>query len=866
MLKNRGLGSKLIGGFLIVVGIATVIGIFGVVNVNRVNDAGTALYKHITVPVQIVGSFAEQFQRSRVLARDLVSSTNAVARDKNVDEIRKVKQNLDQLALEYEKANTDPELKAMFAAVTRSQTEYRDRVDELTRLVQAGQINEARNVLSASLPIATAEEQGISRLQDALVAAAKKVSDDNDSITARSTASMITVIAVGLVVGISLGAWLTFSITRPMKELTQAADRIALGDVNHSIEYRSGDEMGRLAESFRAMSEMIRNRVAAVEKIAAGDLNIDVTVNDQNDTLGKSLVTMRNNIQVLAGDSMKIALACENGDLSFRADAAKHQGEYRKIVEQFNAGLEAIAAPLAKAVEHLGKLAKGINGEHINRTYKGDIQKLRDSFNEVFASIDRLIRDSNALTKAAVDGQLHTRADASQHQGDWRKIVEGINSTLDAVVNPVAEGNRVLRMIRGGDLSERVEIECKGDHQKMKDAINGLHDWLRDLIVYVTKIANGDVTATMAKASERDQIHQWLMLLKQNIVSVRDALTELIKAARNGDLTKQGRSEALKGIYAELIDDVNEMLGVFRSTLQDVARMATPLVTSAEELNRVSQQMSSSADETSAQANVVSAASEQVSKNIQTVATGADEMSSSIKEIAKNTAEATKVAMSAVRTADATNDTIGKLGQSSAEIGQVIKVITSIAQQTNLLALNATIEAARAGEAGKGFAVVANEVKELAKETAKATEDISQKIEAIQGDTKGAVSAIAQIGKVISQINDIQNTIASAVEEQSATTNEISRNLAEAAKGGMEITKNVSGVAEAARMTTGAATDTQKSAQGLESLASELQTLLSQFRLGTASSSQKTRERQSPDMGAIGALKSSLTPGSSAVQ
>jgi methyl-accepting chemotaxis protein len=205
-------------------------------------------------------------------------------------------------------------------------------------------------------------------------------------------------------------------------------------------------------------------------------------------------------------------------------------------------------------------------------------------------------------------------------------------------------------------------------------------------------------------------------------------------------------------------------------------------------------------------------------------------MGASIKEIAKNTAEATRVAASAVRTAETTNVTISKLGQSSTEIGQVIKVITSIAQQTNLLALNATIEAARAGEAGKGFAVVANEVKELAKETAKATEDISRKIEAIQGDTNGAVSAISQISQVIGQISDIQTTIASAIEEQSATTNEIGRTLAEAAKGSTDISKNIGGVAEAAHATTVGATETSKSAQSLEKMSNDLRTLISQFR------------------------------------
>jgi methyl-accepting chemotaxis protein len=181
------------------------------------------------------------------------------------------------------------------------------------------------------------------------------------------------------------------------------------------------------------------------------------------------------------------------------------------------------------------------------------------------------------------------------------------------------------------------------------------------------------------------------------------------------------------------------------------------------------------------------------------------------------------VASSAVHAAETTNATITKLGESSAEIGKVIKVITSIAQQTNLLALNATIEAARAGEAGKGFAVVANEVKELAKETAKATEDISQKIEAIQGDTKSAVTAIAEIGEIISKINDYQNTIASAVEEQTATTNEISRNVSEAAKGSTEIAQNIVGVASAAKSTTVGAADTQKASGELSRMAAELQ-------------------------------------------
>jgi methyl-accepting chemotaxis protein len=230
-----------------------------------------------------------------------------------------------------------------------------------------------------------------------------------------------------------------------------------------------------------------------------------------------------------------------------------------------------------------------------------------------------------------------------------------------------------------------------------------------------------------------------------------------------------------------------------------------------------------------------------VSQNLQTVATGAEEMGASIKEIAKNASEAAKIATSAVKVAETTtNATVSKLGESSTEIGQVIKVITSIAQQTNLLALNATIEAARAGEAGKGFAVVANEVKELAKETAKATEDISRKIEAIQTDTKAAVDAIASISEVINQVNGISSTIATAVEEQNATTNEMARNVSEAAQGSGEITNNIAGVAQAAESTSRGATDTQKAAQQLVETSAELRRLVDQFKIKADSGSSWT--------------------------
>ena len=254
------------------------------------------------------------------------------------------------------------------------------------------------------------------------------------------------------------------------------------------------------------------------------------------------------------------------------------------------------------------------------------------------------------------------------------------------------------------------------------------------------------------------------------------------------------------------------------------------LASSSEELTSVSQQMSAAAEETTAQANLVSAAAEQVSGNARIVSGSIDNLVTSIHEIAKNAQAAAATARQAVDMAGTTSSTMNALGHSSTEIGKVVKVITSIAEQTNLLALNATIEAARAGEAGKGFAVVANEVKELARETARATEEIGGKIEAMQGDTRRAVAAIAEIGSVIERIDDLQTKIAAAVEEQSVTTSEISRNIVEATTGSTEIAENIVQVAQAAQSTAEGASNTQLSSQELARMAQALQRLVEDYK------------------------------------
>ena len=278
------------------------------------------------------------------------------------------------------------------------------------------------------------------------------------------------------------------------------------------------------------------------------------------------------------------------------------------------------------------------------------------------------------------------------------------------------------------------------------------------------------------------------------------------------------------------LDILNRSSRELAELVKGIEAQTPKLASSSEELSAVSQQLSASAEETSAQANLVATAADQISRHVEMVARSCREMENNSKDVARQATEAASVATEGVRMAAATNASVAKLGVSSGNIGSVVKAIASIAEQTNLLALNATIEAARAGEAGKGFAVVANEVKELAKQTAKATEDIGQRIATIQQDIAAAVSTIGQVGTIINRINGLQTGIASAVEEQTAATRDIGRNISEAAQGSAVIARNITGVADAARKTSEGAERTLRAAGSTARAASELKHLVQRRR------------------------------------
>jgi len=603
--------------------------------------------------------------------------------------------------------------------------------------------------------------------------------------------AILIIVTAAVLIGGAIAVLFGRNIARRMGDLVNLGRRVQDGDLSGTMQTDgSGDEIGQVAGAFGGVVSTI---------------------------------------QQFGSEMNMISAAAADGRLDTRGDATKFKGDYAAIIHGVNDILDSVIGPLNVAAEYVDRISNGDIPEKITDEYKGDFNEIKNNLNKCIDAVNLLVKDSNTLAQATIEGQLDTRADAEKHEGDFRLVIEGLNNILDAVVKPIKGMGGAMNKISKGDIPKKISHEFKGEYNELKESVNRCIDAINMLIDDANLLAGAAVEgklATRADASKHQGDYRKVIDgLNNTLDAVVQPVNEVIRVAdsfANADFsTRFSDDVAAKGDMERLKKALNNVSTNVSKSIGEVNRMMGELAAISEEANASIEEVSSGAQQIAKNTGHVSENSEKANNGAIQVLRAMEDLSAAVEEVTSNAESVASLARNAndqskegAKLAAAAEQGIGEISQSAADvdtiikgineqmeqIGKIVGLIADISNQTNLLALNAAIEAARAGDAGRGFAVVAAEVKSLAQESGSSAENIASMIGELQVQAKKAVEAMGtannavdagsdQMEKTIVAFNEIVQSVeqisraieevASASEEQAATVEQITASVHE---------------------------------------------------------------------------------------
>ncbi len=677
-----------------------------------------------------------------------------------------------------------------------------------------------------------------------------------------SLARVIFLVALVSAIAV-LGAAILFarSITRPVGQTVRMIQEMGRGHLRLRLDMKRRDEIGIMARAMDTFAgDLLHDVVGTMAKIAAGDLSTELAPSDDKDEIVPALAGTQNALRRMIDETTLLTKAATEGRLATRADVTKFQGEYRQIVQGVNDTLDAVIGPLNVTAEYVDRIAKGDTPAAIAEQYQGDFDELKHNLNELIASTNemaqaaqriaagdldvqihvrsdkdvlgagmelvvetlrRLVGETNQLTSAAAEGNLAVRGPADRFQGGYREIVQGVNSTLDAVIGPLNAAADYVDRISKGEIPPPIAEDYRGDFNALKDSLNGMIAYLGEMARAATEIAGGNLQVQVRPVSEHDTLGCAFVEMIRHLQAVVGDIVLTSEKLAAGDLTVQPAG-SYSGEFVKIKNALETALDGLNRTMRQTNLVVHQVAQSVAQVQSVSQDLAAGAQEQSA-------AVEEVTSNLEH--TDGQVKSSAVSATLANqlVGQAATLAGAGQQKMKALTGAMAAIATSSQEIGKIIKVIDDIAFQTNLLALNAAVEAARAGQAGRGFAVVAQEVRNLAERSAKAAKSTAELIEGSTKQVQEGVKitdatkvALGEIVENVVKVKDLVGEIAAASEEEAKSLAQISKAMGQVNSGAQSASAQSEQLAS--------------SAEGVSGLAGKLREEVTRFQLRQAGS------------------------------
>jgi methyl-accepting chemotaxis protein/uncharacterized membrane protein YtjA (UPF0391 family) len=573
---NLNISTKLFLSFLIVALIAGVIGYEGISSLKAANGSDEILYQKNTVPLAQMNVIAVSFQRQRANILELIFSK---AEDKKQDIIKKIHDRDADISTNmdlFEETLLSAKGKKVFADLKGSLSEYVPVRDKVIQMSLNNKGDEAFTLFETGLEKLRVNLQ--SRLDDLTnlkISLAKERSEENTSDANDSIKLMLILSIIVVLLAAGLGYFIARIISRPIKELTHVAKLVALGDIEVEVEQKSKDEIGMVMGAFQQLIKSNKEQAGIADNIAEGNLSVEFTIRSEKDALGKSFLKVRQNLNDLVNEVAMLSKAAIDGKLAARGNADKFKGGYRELVGGVNSTLDSVIGPLNVAAEYVDRISKGDIPNKITDNYNGDFNEIKNNLNVCIDAVNSLVADADLLTKAAIQGKLATRADAGKHQGDFKKIVQGVNETLDAVIGPLNVAAEYVDRIAKGDIPNKITDNYNGDFNEIKNNLNVCIDAVNSLVAdtdLLTKAAVQGKLATRADAGKHQgdfkKIVQGVNETLDAVIGPLNVAAEYMDRIAKGDIPNK-ITDNYNGDFNEIKNNLNVCIDAINSLISD---------------------------------------------------------------------------------------------------------------------------------------------------------------------------------------------------------------------------------------------------------------------------------------------------------